>query len=89
MCVIIVMPPNAQINKDHLFNSVYNNWHSYGLILKDQNSKLQVLKDCPEGGNGPELIWKLLENNKDVERILHLRHNTRGATNMMNAQPLS
>lgn len=87
MCLILVLPPKAQIQKEHLVNAVHNNWHSWGLILKDGNGKIMMQKDCPEKGNDPEVIWKLLEDNKDIERILHLRHTTKGGTTMMNAQP--
>lgn len=89
MCVIINLPPKAKMNYDHFFNACHNNWHSWGLILKDGNNKLQVLKDCPEKGNDPEVIWKLLEDNEDIERTVHLRHTTKGGTNMMNAQPFN
>ncbi|AXP07762.1 putative glutamine amidotransferase [Sinorhizobium phage phiM6] len=87
MCAIIHLPAETQLDKEHLYNCVYNNWHSWGLILKDANGKMQMLKDCPEKENDPELIWKMLEDNKDIERVLHLRHTTRGETNMENAQP--
>lgn len=87
MCVIMGFAPGTMPEKEHLTNAVHNNWHSWGIILKDANNKCQMLKDCPEGGNNPELIWKMLEDNKDIERILHLRHNTKGATNLENAQP--
>lgn len=89
MCVIIVLPPHAKMKYEHFFNAVHNNWHSWGLILKDANNKIQVLKDCPEKSNDPEVIWKLLEDNIDIERILHLRHTTKGGTTMMNAQPFN
>lgn len=90
MCVIMGFAPGTMPEKEHIKNAVWNNWHSWGLILKDGNNKLQVLKDCPDSGEvDPELIWKMLEDNKDIERTLHLRHNTRGATNLDNAQPFS
>lgn len=89
MCVIIALPPKAKMNYDHFFNSVHNNWHSYGVILKDGNGALQVIKDCPEKHNDPEVIWKILEDNDDCERIVHLRHTTKGGTNLMNTQPFS
>lgn len=87
MCVIIHLPAGTMIDKDHLFNAVYNNWHSWGIVLKDGNGKLQMLKDCPEKENNPEVIWKTLEDNKDIERALHVRHTTKGSTDIENAQP--
>lgn len=87
MCVIITLQPGASFPKDKFANAVYNNWHSWGLVLKDGNGRTQLLRDCPEGGNDPEVIYKLLEDNKDIHRFLHLRHNTKGATSMENTQP--
>lgn len=88
MCAILDLFPGAMPLKEHLFNAVHNNWHSYGLILKDGNGRIQMNKVCPEPGEyNPEVIWKLLEDNKDVNRILHLRHTTKGGTSQENAQP--
>lgn len=88
MCVIMYLPAGTMPDKEHLFNAVYNNWHSWGIVLKDANGKLQMLKECPESGeNNPEVIWKMLDDNKDIERALHVRHTTKGATSQENAQP--
>lgn len=89
MCVIYHFTPGAEMDKQSFVNSVHNNWHGYGLILKDGNKRLQVLKDCPEGGNDPEMLWKLVEDNKDIDRFLHLRHATKGAVGTMNTQPFT
>ncbi len=87
MCIIITMAAGATINKQHLFNGVYNNWHGYGLVLKDSNGHLQVLRGFDENGTDPEVVWKLLEDNKDIERYLHVRHSTKGAEDETNVQP--
>lgn len=87
MCVIIHFEPNAEMNKNHLFNAVYNNWNGFGLVLKDANGHLEVIKEYDSNGNDPERIWKLLEDNKDVERFLHVRFTTKGASNEENTQP--
>ncbi|QIG73034.1 putative glutamine amidotransferase protein [Rhizobium phage RHph_N3_19] len=87
MCVIVCLSPGATMNKQQLFNAVYNNWHGYGLVLKDSNGHLQVLKGFDENGTNPEVVWKLLEDNKDIERYLHVRHSTKGAEDESNVQP--
>lgn len=87
MCIIITLAAGASINKKQLFNGVYNNWHGYGLVLKDSNGKLQVLRGFNEEGTDPEVVWKLLEDNKDIERYLHVRHSTKGAEDETNVQP--
>lgn len=87
MCIIITMAAGATINKQHLFNGVYNNWHGYGLVLKDSNGRLQVLRGFDENGTDPEVVWKLLEDNKDIERYLHVRHSTKGSEDESNVQP--
>lgn len=87
MCIIICLSAGATINKKQLFNGVYNNWHGYGLVLKDTNGRLQVLKGFDEEGTNPEVVWKLLEDNKDIERFLHVRHSTKGAEDESNVQP--
>jgi hypothetical protein len=86
MCVIITFSPGATINKDQLFNAVHNNWHGYGLIVKD-NGNLTLIKDFNEEGTDPQVVWDLLVEHQDKERYLHLRHSTRGATDGSNVQP--
>lgn len=89
MCVIITLAENATINKEQFFNAVYNNWHGYGLILKDSNNRLQLIKKYSSDteGTDPEELWKLLEDNKDCTRYLHLRHATKGGITQENIQP--
>ncbi|PZQ46785.1 MAG: hypothetical protein DI556_19340 [Rhodovulum sulfidophilum] len=87
MCVIITLAPGASINKDQLFNAVYNNWHGFGLLLKDGNNRLELIKEFDPDGTNPERVWKLLEDNKDCYRYLHVRHSTKGATDETNVQP--
>jgi mRNA-degrading endonuclease HigB of HigAB toxin-antitoxin module len=85
--VIICLQAGASINKQQLYNAVFNNWHGYGLVLRDQNNRLQILKGFDELGTNPEVVWKLLEDNKDIERYLHVRHSTKGAADETNVQP--
>lgn len=87
MCVICVLHPGYTPPYEMIKHAVYNNWHGYGLILKE-NKKIQIIRKCdPEGENDPEEIYKLLKENEDVERILHVRHTTVGATSLENTQP--
>lgn len=88
MCVIIQLAPNASIKKEHLFNAAANNWHGYGLIIKRGNT-LEVVKKFDDKGNDPEEIWDLLEDNKQYDRVLHVRYNTRGTSDIDNTQPFN
>jgi hypothetical protein len=85
MCNIICLRPGVLPKKKEFETMVYNNWHGYGLILKVDN-KLEVIKDVPEE-NDPEEIWKLLTDNLEAERFLHVRHATAGDIDMDNAHP--
>lgn len=89
MCAILHFAPGSMMNKEQFFNCVYNNWHGYGLILKDGNGRLHLTKDFqPENvGTDPEKLYDLLNDNKDIERFLHVRHSTKGATDETNVQP--
>lgn len=86
MCVIIKLKPNQDIPYTDFANATYNNPHGYGVVVRD-SGRMQVFKDCPEGGNDPEVIYKILQDNKDLERIVHLRWNTAGETSLDNTQP--
>lgn len=90
MCNISVLKAGVSIPLDKLTNCVYNNPHSFGLILKDkENKKLQIIKRCHKTGNDPKEIFDLLEDNKDVERYLHLRWKTEGPIDLDNAHPFT
>lgn len=86
MCVIIHLAAGATINKQQLFNAVHNNWHGYGVLLRDDD-RLWLNKKFDKDGTNPEDVWKLIEDNKDIERYVHLRFSTRGATDEGNTQP--
>lgn len=87
MCVIMHFAAGAMMNKDKFFNAVWNNPHGYGLILRDSNNKIQLLKGFNEEGTDPEVLWKLINDNKDIERFLHVRWATKGGTDESNVQP--
>lgn len=87
MCSIIYLKPNAMIPYEMLENAVYNNWHSYGLVTK-VDGKLDIKKKVPESGEvDPKEVFKLLQDDIEYERFLHLRHNTAGATTDENTHP--
>lgn len=82
----MVLPPKAMINKSHFYNACYNNWHGYGIIIK-KPKKFEVVKQFKAEGNDPDEIWDIVNDNKDHERIVHVRYSTRGATDETNTQP--
>ncbi len=88
MCVIFHLDPNVMPNKDKFFNAVYNNWHSWGIVIKEPDGKIVMHKAVPENGeNDPEFLYNLLDKHKDCQRVLHIRHTTKGGTSLQNAQP--
>ncbi len=91
MCNIIHFQPGDKINYEQFANCVYNNWHSYGLVIFDNDyENCEVLKNVPESGElDPKEIFDLLVKHEDKERLLHLRHNTAGATTIENTHPFT
>ena len=88
MCVILVLEAHVMPPKEALWNAVYNNWHSYGLITKGKSpADFSVTKVCPEHEVDPQEVWDILYENIVLQRILHLRHNTAGATSDENTHP--
>lgn len=87
MCKIIQLRPGEMVWKDKLMNACFNNWHSYGLVTKI-DGKLDIKRVVPKNGeiSGEEVYKQLLEDIK-YERILHVRHNTAGATDLRNTHP--
>lgn len=87
MCNISIFKAGQLPNKQKFYNSVYNNWHSYGMVTKIGN-KLDIKKKVPENGEvDPDEVWKLLEDDLEYTRFLHLRHNTAGLTDLSNCHP--
>lgn len=101
MCVIYHILPTKDIPHDKLFNSAANNWHSWGIVVKNTSTnKLEVYREVPENADKDESnplaggchcdiakIEKILEDNKQYERFVHLRHATKGHINMSNCHP--
>jgi predicted glutamine amidotransferase len=69
-----------------LFNAVHNNEHGYGVLIK-ANNKIQVIKDMPAKVD-PDKIYKILKDNEDAERWVHLRNASAGEVHMDNVQPI-
>lgn len=86
MCVIIHLKPGVLLPYKLFETATFNNPHGYGVVLKD-NNMLEVKRECPEGGNDPEKIFKILEENRDIERYVHLRWKTHGNIDLTNTQP--
>lgn len=89
MCVIFELKPGQNIDDERLDNAVANNWHGYGIILKDEGAKrLEVRQNfSSDKGADPEEVARILKDNDDVTRYVHLRHNTAGADGLDNCHP--
>lgn len=87
MCNISILKKNQMFSTTQVENVCFNNWHSYGLVIK-KDGKLEVIKKVPESGEiDPKEVYDLLSKYKDYERILHVRHNTAGITDLENCHP--
>ena len=88
MCVIFHQVPGYTLPYDKLENAVWNNPHGYGIVLKE-NGRLQTIKELPANGNNPKEIYKILKDNEDIERFVHLRWKTQGDISIENTQPFT
>jgi predicted glutamine amidotransferase len=93
MCCILILPAGFMPPKEMIQNVTWNNPDGYGLILKDSEAKrIQVIKKTPNEGykeNDPEEIYTLLEDNKDIDRYLHVRYRTVGPIDVDNQHPFT
>lgn len=91
MCVILTLPAGINIDDDKLDCAVANNWHGYGIILKDESIKrLEIRRKYdPDNGANPEEVARILRDNMDVTRYVHLRHTTAGENGVENCHPFS
>lgn len=89
MCVIFTLEPGQNIEDDKLDKAVANNWHGYGVVLKDPSAnRLEVRQNfSADKGADPEEVARILRDNDDVIRYVHLRHNTAGADGIENCHP--
>lgn len=86
MCVICVLEPGYTLPFELLSYACHNNPHGYGIIIKRKEG-LDIRKALSEEGNDPEEIYKILKDNEDAERILHVRWKTQGDVSEENTQP--
>ena len=86
MCNILLLKPGQMPYKEEFINMCYNNWHSYGLVVK-VDGKLDIKRHVPESEIDPLELWNLIEKDRQYERLVHVRHTTAGATNLDNCQP--
>lgn len=94
MCNIFWLEPKQMPTKLQVYNAVYNNWHSMGAVIrhhgkhKDGGDKLEVINHVPEKGEvDPKMVYELMGDNIDHQRIIHVRHNTAGKTDLSNCHP--
>lgn len=89
MCVILTLPAGINIDDDKLDCAIANNWHGYGIVLKDERMKrLEVRRNYnAEGGANPEEVARILRENDDIIRYVHLRHTTAGENGIENCHP--
>lgn len=87
MCTITIHPAGAAIPEEAITKAAQNNWHSYGLVTM-VDGMLDIKRKVPESGEvDPDEVLRLLHDNRDYDRYLHLRHNTAGATTLENTHP--
>lgn len=86
MCVILALNPNQMMSFNRIKNATLNNPDGYGLVLKDRG-KFEVIRRLHADGNDPEEVYELLDDNKEYERILHLRYGTVGGITDDNVHP--
>ena len=98
MCSIIHLPPGTMFPEEKLKNAIYNNPHGWGIILLDsENKKIEVKKGFPKTMEtdkhpkecDPKKIIKILKDNMDIDRFLHVRNKSQGEINIENTHPFS
>lgn len=87
MCVICHFNPGYTPPYSYIETAAHNNPHGFGIVIKRPDEPLQVIRELPEGGNKPDEIYKILKDNEDAERFLHVRWKTIGDISLDNVQP--
>lgn len=87
MCVICHFHPGYTPPYSYIETAAHNNPHGFGIVIKRDNEPLQIIRELSEGGNKPEDIYKILKDNEDTERFLHVRWKTIGDISLDNVQP--
>lgn len=88
MCAILELESGYTPPYWAISNVCANNPHGYGIVIK-RKGKLEVIRECPEGGNDPEVIYRILKDNEDAYRVLHVRWKTKGDISLENTQPFT
>lgn len=86
MCVIMVCKKGIVPPYDKFRNAVWNNPHGWGLVMKD-NNRLEIKRGFDEKGTDPDDLYRIMCDNDDVERALHVRWATEGAKDLDNTHP--
>lgn len=89
MCSIFELKAGTSIPDNMLNHAVWNNPHGYGIVLKDKNDRLDVKKKFTESGTDPDEVRKILNENIDLDRYVHLRWRSAGEIGETNTQPFS
>ena len=89
MCSIFYLPAGINIPEEKLFRAVANNPHGFGIILRDVKAKrLQVIREMKEETNYLD-VKKILDDNIDLDRYVHLRWATVGEKVLDNVHPFT
>lgn len=89
MCSIFELKAGTSIPDNMLNHAVWNNPHGYGIVLKDKNDRLDVKKKFTKSGTDPDEVRKILNENIDLDRYVHLRWRSAGEIGEANTQPFS
>lgn len=87
MCSIFKLIEGYTLPYNLLHNAMHNNEHGYGIVLKDNTTKksklISELTDEPD----VDKVYKILKDNEDIERWVHLRNQSAGKVSKENVQP--
>lgn len=87
MCVILDLKKGENLKYSDFENAVFNNPHGFGIIMK-ANGMMEVRHELQDPEKvDPEALYKILYDNSDAERIVHLRWKTEGDISESNLHP--
>lgn len=89
MCSIFILPAGVNIPEEKLFRAVANNPHGFGIIVRDTvMNRVQVFREIEEETDYLK-VKKILDDNIDLDRYVHLRWATVGEKNLDNVHPFT
>ncbi|MGE0266073.1 MAG: hypothetical protein AB7V06_25615 [Candidatus Obscuribacterales bacterium] len=88
MCVILYLKKGQSVPFEKLCNATWNNWHSFGMVVRMPGKNLVVERHVPEIEVDPKFVMEQIEKYIQHDRFIHLRHTTAGATDIKNCHPL-